>query len=473
MKQLIRSLGIVAAGLVLAGCLPEDYIWWSPNGQTAAIRASDGLRLAGTNGQLSAVVLPGNVQAAAWLPDGSSLLVSRSLNLTNWAAVDSLIPASESAATRQMARGVPDLLKAGLTVSGGSTQELEEKFLKPLGIKENESLLAAWFCALSLYRSDIHAVVGGFTNAAALEAEIVSSETNGLDVHEITSLPIRDGQLAGEPRALIRSLYPLADPVVSPHYPVVAFRAGDGKLQAMTLDGNSSLLVADENVVSATWSADGRSLIHFVVGKNERVGELRSQTVLGPGGQLLPAPATTDTLAVAAVLPDSRPKLVVLPEGRILFASVPATLPARPESVRPSAQFFLLDPAKTNAAPAAVEIKEGSLPDDLSAFAVSPDGRLVAVVEGGTDAVALLNLATGEVRIIGPAHDGYESRLIPAWRNSQQLVFASVPSTTATRPELLLWQPDAPTRVLSTGWPDEVVKPWLETPQKPSEPAAK
>jgi hypothetical protein len=125
----------------------------------------------------------------------------------------------------------------------------------------------------------------------------------------------------------------------------------------------------------------------------------------------------------------------------------------------------LLDPAKTNAAPVAIEIKEGSLPEDLSAFAASPDGRLVAVVEGGTDAVAVLELATGKVKMIAPAHDGWKARMIPAWRNSQQLVYAGFPSPTAARPELLLWQPEATPRVLSVDWPEGVVKPWMEAPK--------
>lgn len=473
MKHLIRSLSIVGAGVFLTGCLPEDYIWWSPNGETAAIATSDGLRLASTNGQLSAVVLPGEIQAAAWLYDSSSLIVSRSLKFTNWAAIENLIPAQENATARQMAGAIPDLLKAGLTVTDGDAKALDDKFLKPLGIADSQVLGPAWFCALDLYRRQIQGVMAGFTNSAAIEAELLSSETNGLEVYEITVLPVREGQVCGEPRALIHSLYPLAYPVVSPRYPIVAFLAGKGRLQALTIAGTNSLVVADENVAAAAWSADGRSLIHFVAKEKERIGEIRLRTVVSAAGQLLAEPAKADTLAIVAVLPESRARLAALPDGRVLFASVPLTLPARPTSVNPSAQFFLLDPANTNSAPMAVEVKEGSLPDDLSAYSMSPDGRLVAVVEGGTDAVAVLELATGKVRIIAPSHQGCKSRLIPAWRNGRELVFAGVPSSTAARPELLLWQPGAAARVLSAGWPDDVVKSWLEMSQKEGEPAPK
>ena len=140
MKKHILPLVIAAAALLLGGCLPEEFIWWSPDGQTAAVRTSDGLRLTGTNGQLSAVILPGEIQSASWLPDGSGLIVSRSFELTNWAAAEKMIPRGEAAATMQMARAIPDLLKAGLTASGGSWDNLEEKFLKPLGMTESQVL---------------------------------------------------------------------------------------------------------------------------------------------------------------------------------------------------------------------------------------------------------------------------------------------------------------------------------------------
>jgi hypothetical protein len=137
-------------------------------------------------------------------------------------------------------------------------------------------------------------------------------------------------------------------------------------------------------------------------------------------------------------------------------------LPAAAGALDPGARFYTFDLAKPDEAPVAVTIKEGSLPGDLSAFAASPDGRFVAVVESGTDVVAVLELATGRVKIVSPLHSGWKSRLIPAWRNSRELTFAGLPSATGTRPELILWQADAPQRVLSKDWPERVVAPWLE-----------
>lgn len=465
MKKQILSLTLAATALLLGGCLPEAFIWWSPDGQTAAIRTSEGLRLAGTNGQLSAVILPGEIQSAAWLTDGSGLLVSRAWKVKDWAAAEKLIPPEEAAATLRMARAIPDLLRAGLTACGGSSDDLDEKFFKPLGVTRGQVLEPAWSCALSLYREKLLAVTAGFTNAAALEAELHSAETNGISICEISILALRQGRPADQPRALIRSLRPLLDPLLSPRHPIVAFRTGEGALKAMGLDGKSSMVVAGENVRSAAWSADGRALIHVVMGESDKVGEIRSRTVLSSSGDLWQEAPPAETLAMAIFAADASTRLSVLPDGRVLFASVLVTLPDRASAIHPGAQFFLLDLAKPGTPPVAVVIKEGSLPDDLSAFAPSPDGRFVAVAEGGTDVVAVLELATGKVKIISPAHEGWKSRMIPAWRSRGDLTFAALPSAAAARPELILWQADAPARVLSKDWPESLIKPWLEAPQ--------
>jgi hypothetical protein len=465
MKNHTLALVLAATALLAGGCLPHEFIWWSPDGQTAAVRTEEGLRLAGTNGQLSAVVLPGEIQSAAWLPDGSGLVVSRTWKAKDWAAAEQVIPPDEAATTRQMAGAVPDLLKSALIASGGSWDKVEEKFLKPLGMTESAALESAWSCALNLHRAAIVAVLASFTNAATVQAEVLSEATNGIPIHELSLLRLRNGQPAGETQALARSLRPLLDPIVSPRHAVLAFRTGSGALKAMTLEGQNPLVVVGEDVSYAVWSADGRALYHIDLGKSDKVGEIRSRTVVGDNGKLLPGGSQAKTLAMAAFGPGTAPRLAVLPDGRLLFASVPIALPAREAAINPGAQLFLLDPAKPDAAPVPVAVKEGSLPDDLNAFAASPDGRFVAVVEGGTDTVAVLELATGKANIISPPHTGWKSRMIPAWRNPRELSFAALPAATAARPELILWQAGALERILSKTWPDNVVKPWLEAPR--------
>src|SRR6476469_6542957 len=90
---------IVAAALFLTGCIPEVSFWWSPDGQTAAIRTAECLRRSDARGKLSAIVLPGDVQSAAWVPDGSALIVSLSIVANTWPEVEAMIPWDEAKTT--------------------------------------------------------------------------------------------------------------------------------------------------------------------------------------------------------------------------------------------------------------------------------------------------------------------------------------------------------------------------------------
>ena len=85
-------------------------------------------------------------------------------------------------------------------------------------------------------------------------------------------------------------------------------------------------------------------------------------------------------------------RLAVLPDGRILFASVPVALPLATPAVPGIARLFLIDPAQgKDARPVAVPADPQSLPGTLQFLAVPPDGKHVALVDGRKDAVAVLD----------------------------------------------------------------------------------
>jgi hypothetical protein len=462
MNKYIVLLVSAAAFLLTSGCRPDEGLWWAPGGTVAAVRATDGLRMTSANGELSAPVLPREIQSVSWLRDGSAFVVSRRYTVADWKSAESLIAPTEAAAARELARAMPDLLKAGLTASGGSWDDIEEKFLKPLGLKGDIDTI--FRAAAELHRDKMLQAIAAFPNAKKLEQDLLG-DTNGIQIFEITLMPMRNEKPA-EPKAILRSLRPLLDPVVSSHQSLLAYRTGDGALKARALDGTNDVVVADDDANSAIWSIDGRSLIYVVLRENG-IGEIRTRTVVNGDGKLFSNGdvPNSQTLAMAALDPAGpRPRLHAMPDGRILFASVSITLPASLDGISPNGQLFLLDVTKPGAPIVPIKITEGSLPADLNAFAVSPDGRWIAVVEAGTDAVAVLEVSTGKVQIISPAHNGWKSRLVPAWRNNSELTFAAFNDDAAKRPILMIWQAGGQPRALTKNWPDEVVKDWLEGP---------
>jgi hypothetical protein len=154
-----------------------------------------------------------------------------------------------------------------------------------------------------------------------------------------------------------------------------------------------------------------------------------------------------------------------LEDGRVLFAGNLLQLPS-PATTAPSANFYLIDPALgTNAVPVTIPAAAGTLPQDLGAFALSPDGRRIAVIENGSDSVAVMDVASGAVEVVSPKR-GWGSKVLPAWRGTNELYFAALPASSTNRPELFRWRKGGAPVAISTNWPDAVVNTLLEKPSQ-------
>lgn len=466
MKALLPVL-LVPIILMTAGCFPQERLWWSPDGRQLAVLAADGLRLSTPDGLLAPATLDG-VQSAAWLPDSNGLVVMRQVKVANWSEVKDLVPPAEVARVEELAKAIPGLAKALVEATGGDEDRIDP-LLKALDLRNPEALEPAFLCARQ-------------TNQPALEAALAAAPEEwrkGLTddmpftVAEIAVVARQGAGSLDAPKPLARSLFGLGAPVVSPKHGLVAFTSHNG-LTAASLDGSSFLAVAERVTGTCAWSPDGCSLIHLVPASsgdtdNLALAELRTRTVADASGTLLKdtgdlmtpqtcPPATT----LAATACAGAQRLAVLPDGRILFASVPLALPLATPAVPEIAGLFLIDPAQgKDARPVAVPADPQSLPGTLQFFAVSPDGKRVALVDGSKDAVAVLELATGKVESVSPDR-GWKCRTLPAWRSNDELAFAALPDKRSDRPEVMLWTAGNPARALSETWEAGIVGALLE-----------
>ena len=177
----------------------------------------------------------------------------------------------------------------------------------------------------------------------------------------------------------------------------------------------------------------------------------------GKVGEALPGAEGDGELAYAIVA--FAPRLAVLPDGSILFASHPAPLPAAAEDLGENPRLYRL-PAD-GGAPVAVPTEEGALPMDLGYFVPSPDGSRVAVVESGTDAVAVIDLESGKSELVAGPHPGWKSRVLPSWRNAEEFTYATGDEETG-RVRWMLWK-DGESRDLAKGWPEKITQGWMES----------
>jgi hypothetical protein len=454
----------VAALLLAIGCNEvEERLSWSPDGTRAVMRLGDELCLVDANGNISSPLVS-NVESAAWLPDSQGLVLLRHLTVTNWEEAARLLPPEEKATVESLAKGFPDLLRAGLAAADGDPDAMEKLF-KPLKMAgDSEFLSPTILYLLDTQPAALRQAFQGCKDPAKLEADLTGLSTT--KVAEVSVLLLAGNQPSGQPRAIEYMLADLQQPRPSPSAPVVAFLRGDA-LMVAPLDGATNLVCVAEKVEgSYDWTPDGKSLV-YAVRLTERESSdidlvrIERRTVIDAAGALVAG----DTLPLALSGSGFTPRVRCLPDGRVLFAGFAMQLPA-PATAPQETHFFLIDPAQgTNAVPVAVPSAPGALPQDLACFAPSPDGRQIAIVESGSDAVAVLDVATGELEVVSPKR-GWKSRILPAWRGADELYFGALPESSSTRPELLRWRKGVAPQVFSRGWTDEAADTLLGKPSK-------
>ena len=88
MKYLTRT-ALLALSLSAAGCFPDERLWWSPDGTQLAVLTPTGLRWSDPDGNLSDATCE-DVKAAAWLSDGSGVVVLKQTETATWEAAKAL-----------------------------------------------------------------------------------------------------------------------------------------------------------------------------------------------------------------------------------------------------------------------------------------------------------------------------------------------------------------------------------------------
>jgi hypothetical protein len=456
----IRTICFLARFVALSlaiGCNEvEDRLSWSPDCTRAVMRLGNDLCLVDTNGNLSASIAT-NVTAAAWLPDNRGVVVIRQLTVDKWMAAGALLSSNEITSVETVARGY-------LAFCAGGGADGYKEFFDQFEMKHPELVSPALLYLFDTQAAVLHEALQKAKDPGKLESDLSNMRTT--TVAEVSMLRLAGDQASGPPRAIEHSLADLQQPRPSPSAPVVAFLRGDALVVAPLDGGTNRVSVAEKVEGVYDWTPDGKSLVYAVrlseSGSSDiNLVRIERRTVIDATGALVAG----DTLPLALSGSGFTPRVRCLPDGRVLFAGFQQQLPAPALATRQS-RFFLVDPAQgTNAVPVAIPSAPGALPQDLAAFAPSPDGRQIAIVESGSDVVAVLDPASGALEVVSPKR-GWKSHVLPAWRGSEELYFAALPEPGSVRPEILRWRSGSAPQMISRGWPDQAVSGLLEKPSK-------
>ncbi len=469
---------VVVCVAAAAGCVVEERVWWSPDGSVAAVDGRPGLRLMRPDGTLSEPILDGQCFGVSWLPDGSGLVVARAIEVATWAEAKPLLPAEEVEAMETAARCVPAVIRAMADLE--KVPKTSDEFFRFPMDEAGAWTLFALACARDRHADELRATTRTFWRASDSERELSDEEAAGrwreiqdspLRVWDLSLVPVANGAAAGPVRSLLRSLRPMSCPTLTPRGGWVAVRLRTGStesvpgvfasegvhsLVALDMKGGQRVDIADGVCSNPVWLSDGVTLAfvtvapgHIGAGQREAIKTLARKTLVAGGPDGMQAGETRPLMA--GVFPSSR--LALLPGDRLLIPAVEMSLPMRPDAeLRP--RLFVVDAAPhSKARPAAVNSAAEALPQDLGAFAVSPDGTRAAVVERRTDGVAVVDLATGRVEPVTAA-SGHECGTLPAWRNDRELLIQTRRPPGDGRDTWAIWQRGIPLRWLDETWTD-------------------
>lgn len=463
--------------LLLASCVPEERIWWSPAGDRALVLMEDQLHLIGADGRMRAKLdepslkdVP--VKSVTWLPDGSGFICVRVRSAHSWDDAARAIPADEAA---QVDRFMP-LVMPLLEVAAKRTPSAQEwaQLATTMPPSTRAALLAATLRTYAADPAKMESALSSLTDAKAL-LDSLREDGAAFDINEVCRVLLEGDRVAKVEVLRSSMLKHYALPKVSPqgeHMALVCFGEQDDhanlEVHSLRADAgaNAALTLTARATPAFDWMPDGRSLVFLssVDGQSQTLCALNRATLVTDDGKLMTnneLNAGKHMQVLASALVTTPPALRVLPDGRTLLAAQPVTLPFLGGELTEAPKLYLLAADGLTLSP--MPTAPGALPTDLSHFTLSPDGRRVAIVEGGTDAVALVELDSGKTDLIAPATEGWKCRTLPAWRTAEELVFAGVQEQKAV---LMRWKDGAGVERFADGWDTHAQAKWSEAPEK-------
>lgn len=447
----------VAALLVgLSGCMSK-YIVWSPDGRWGAVLSDEGMRICDASGGLSPVLLPG-VVAVDWLSDSERLVLVRGRVARDWAELEPLLDPEGKAQVVREGTATIDALRDGASW-GVASLSFETKSPQLLWLKAHHGEMLRDRLTLEEW------------------SELESSEVGYLEA--VTAR--WDGERLTVGRTLLANLDGIGQARVAPGDGAVAFTFGDQggeesfRIRVAVLGERGGTAVVSEKASAyPEWTADGQSLLYARPASSEGVGDvslgtLVQQRVFDEQGELAGTDGEVAT-ALAGLVFSPWTRVRRLADGRILFNAVPVSLPVSAADAKVEGdQLFALDlERQTTLVPLVPRHALADLPEALSWFEPSPDGRLI-LFGAPNGSVAIFKPSTGEVVEVQAGvggDDGGDLLVEPAWRGNDSVVYTRLRRGTGDGAEPagveVVEMTEGRERVLSDGWPASFLEGFVD-----------
>lgn len=462
------SMVVAAAILLLDGCDLKHVLFWSPDGQHAAVITTDGLQLGDVTGKLSKVFSGEGVTSLSWFPDSKAFVVARSQPVKTWEAVQPFLTPER----RDKLLGLADRLENEALAYQGNWDEFKPSFASQVSDAE----LVALILYLRDHRSEkLREKLGEKWN----ELRDMAAETCVLQRFDLS------GETAHAGTVLAQTLDPVIEVRVAPGGNAIACvqkLAGAQErmifgLSVFPASGGPLREVASPVASYPDWSPDSKSLFYATTKveapnlEATSLGTITKRQICENSGTIQKEFGSPDDKVGILFWPMI--KIRCLKDGQVVFSGMDMTLPASTAESSPTVSLFSIDPGRrATVARVLARGSESELTDGLmwGSFEVSPDQKKVVVAASSNPNPSIVTLATGEVKqiIVGDesdkktntsptqSQDKDRSKGTAEWRTSDELAIVVPPRSnwgSQNRYEYALWSGPDKARCLSCGWP--------------------
>lgn len=453
----------------LAGCFPEELVFWSPDGKVAAIRGGETLYFCDGDGKILASH-DGKYDHVAWMSDSKSFVGIRSAPVKTWDELVKLMDDDQRKLTVDQAEkwwrefkqhqgdmksfkpsqaDDIDVAAAGLYLRLKYPKELVEK----LGQEQ-------WEQFASLYPDSSVAEVLEFKDGKAVVRTTVWTTIDSVDDIAVS----RDGKK-------------LAMTISRPGAP------RDFSLLVLPLQKDSRpLRVAQRVAMQPGWSDDSRSVLYeqrvaSVAKEGDlSLGKIMRQNVYDEKGTI--SVDLAEPVIVAYTIFGRLNKAAALGEETALFSGASTTLPSMDPPSGESLYVVKMSAAGEGRDPIRPLLKDAeAVPES---FRLSPNRARAVFLVKEFQKVAVVTIADGKVVELdlqlpeNRERNGNDRETgVPNWRNDEEVcvrVRRGSKLGSEARSEVILWNiKTGKTRIISADWPAELAKAILD-PSKEAEP---
>ncbi len=493
-----KKLPLTAAcllALIFAGCNdPTEFLLWSPDGQHGLLVGGEVIALVDPTGAIvgqpfAALGSRTSVQVEAWMPDSQRVLAVRTVKAKDWNEIAPLLGVERAQAMIRASDELLDLIRSyrGDWAKFGDDDPRFKEWAERLSFAANYSLSGgsgSFGEGISLVLSYLRARHP--TEMAPLLKETMKDDDDSASaaIYELVVCRVVPDAAATE-QVLLRSVDVISSARPSPDGRTIAYVLTEPErpaLYVLTAQDGSEPVRVDEGAAQAAWTPDGQALVYqkttvpfAMLEKQAQLGTLTWRAVRDAAGTLLaPLPDAEDLAGI--LFAQAHHRVACLPDGRILFVSGELNLPA--VETAHELTLFALRPGPARSIERVVaDAARPKLPNRIDRFAVSPDGRHVAL-PGSSGEVAVLSLATGDVTPIqsgavanykdSAKYENSTTPPAPTWRNASELCHLVPPGNatgTSRRAEVVLRPLDGAPRAISRAWSDAMTNGFLPRPK--------